>query len=42
MLNLDTHILLFALAGSLTSGERRLLSGTLWCIGFHWLPAIGE
>jgi PIN domain nuclease of toxin-antitoxin system len=30
MLNLDTHILLFALGGSLTAGERRLLAGNPW------------
>lgn len=30
MLNLDTHILLFALDGSLTAGERRLLAGDPW------------
>jgi PIN domain nuclease of toxin-antitoxin system len=32
MLNLDTHILLFALAGSLTPAERRLLAGNPWGI----------
>lgn len=32
MLNLDTHILLHALAGSLTSRERRLLSRQEWSI----------
>ena len=30
MLNLDTHILLFALDGSLTPAERRLLSAEPW------------
>jgi|SRR5665213_487032 len=30
MLNLDTHILLFALAGSLRPAERRLLEGNSW------------
>lgn len=32
MLNLDTHILLFALDGSLTPAERRLLAGDPWGI----------
>jgi PIN domain nuclease of toxin-antitoxin system len=32
MLNLDTHVLLHALAGSLTARERRLLSGNSWSI----------
>jgi PIN domain nuclease of toxin-antitoxin system len=32
MLNLDTHILLFALEGSLTPAERRLLEGNPWGI----------
>jgi PIN domain nuclease of toxin-antitoxin system len=32
MLNLDTHILLFALDGSLTPAERRMLSGSPWGI----------
>jgi PIN domain nuclease of toxin-antitoxin system len=32
MLNLDTHILLFALDGSLTPAERRLLAGDTWGI----------
>ncbi len=32
MLNLDTHILLFALDGSLTPSERRLLEGESWGI----------
>src|SRR5579863_6747347 len=32
MLNLDTHILLFALDGSLTPAERRLLAGSPWGI----------
>jgi PIN domain nuclease of toxin-antitoxin system len=32
MLNLDTHILLHALAGSLTARERRLLSRQEWSI----------
>jgi PIN domain nuclease of toxin-antitoxin system len=30
MLNLDTHILLFALDGSLTARERSLLAGDQW------------
>src|ERR1700684_2513312 len=30
MLNLDTHIFLFALDGSLTPVERRLLAGNPW------------
>jgi PIN domain nuclease of toxin-antitoxin system len=32
MLNLDTHILLYALAGELTPRERRLLSDDSWSI----------
>mgnify|MGYP001574006911 CR=1 FL=1 len=32
MLNLDTHVLLHALGGRLTSRERRLLSGDSWSI----------
>lgn len=32
MLNLDTHIFLYALDGSLTSGERGLLAGDSWGI----------
>lgn len=32
MLNLDTHILLHAVAGSLTLGERRLLQAQPWSI----------
>jgi len=32
MLNLDTHILLFALNGSLKPAERRLLAGNPWGI----------
>jgi PIN domain nuclease of toxin-antitoxin system len=32
MLNLDTHVLLHALAGSLTTRERRLLSRDSWSI----------
>jgi PIN domain nuclease of toxin-antitoxin system len=32
MLNLDTHILLHALAASLTARERRLLEGDSWSI----------
>ncbi len=32
MLNLDTHVLLYALGGELTPRERRLLSGDTWSI----------
>jgi PIN domain nuclease of toxin-antitoxin system len=32
MLNLDTHILLFALAGKLTAREKRLLASNQWSI----------
>jgi PIN domain nuclease of toxin-antitoxin system len=32
MLNLDTHILLFALSGQLTARERRLLASNQWSI----------
>ena len=32
MLNLDTHILIYALSGDLAEKERRLLSSTQWSI----------
>lgn len=32
MLNLDTHVLLHALVGDLTAGERRLLGSNRWSI----------
>ncbi len=32
MLNLDTHVLLYALGGELRPAERRLLSGDTWSI----------
>jgi PIN domain nuclease of toxin-antitoxin system len=32
MLNVDTHILLYAVTGALRTGERRLLSGDRWSI----------
>jgi PIN domain nuclease of toxin-antitoxin system len=32
MLNLDTHVLLHALAGDLLAAERRLLTGNSWSI----------
>jgi PIN domain nuclease of toxin-antitoxin system len=32
MLNLDTHILLFALDGTLTPAEKKLLSGNPWSV----------
>ncbi|HUJ23294.1 MAG TPA: PIN domain-containing protein [Bryobacteraceae bacterium] len=32
MLNLDTHLLLFALSGELTGRERRLLNSNRWSI----------
>jgi PIN domain nuclease of toxin-antitoxin system len=32
MLNLDTHVLIYALAGDLTQSERKLLSGDTWSI----------
>jgi PIN domain nuclease of toxin-antitoxin system len=32
MLNLDTHILLYAIAGEVTSKERKLLDGQQWSI----------
>lgn len=32
MLNLDTHVLLYALAGELRPGERKLLAGDTWGI----------
>jgi len=32
MLNLDTHILVFALSGTLTSGEQKLLASQKWSV----------
>ena len=32
MINLDTHVLVFALAGELTEKERRVLAGDSWSI----------
>jgi PIN domain nuclease of toxin-antitoxin system len=32
MLNLDTHILLYALAGTLKPAEKRLLSSDMWSV----------
>ena len=32
MLNLDTHVFLFAISGELTAKERRLLSSTPWSV----------
>lgn len=32
MINLDTHILVFALCGDVTARERRVLSGDTWSI----------
>lgn len=32
MINLDTHILVFALAGDVTARERRLLAGNSWSV----------
>lgn len=32
MLNLDTHVLVYALSGNVTEHERRLLSGDAWSI----------
>jgi PIN domain nuclease of toxin-antitoxin system len=32
VINLDTHILIFALSGEVTARERRLLSGNSWSI----------
>jgi PIN domain nuclease of toxin-antitoxin system len=32
MLNLDTHILIYSLAGTLTARERRILAGDNWSI----------
>jgi PIN domain nuclease of toxin-antitoxin system len=32
MLNLDTHVLLYALTGDLTTGERALLANETWSI----------
>lgn len=32
MLNVDTHVLLYAVTGALTTGERRLLSAAPWSI----------
>lgn len=32
MINLDTHLLVFALAGQITAKERRILAGNTWSI----------
>ena len=32
MINLDTHVLVFALTGSITERERRVLAGNVWSI----------
>lgn len=32
MINLDTHVLIFALAGTVNARERRVLSGSPWSI----------
>ena len=32
MINLDTHVLVFALTGEVTDRERRLLSGNSWSV----------
>lgn len=32
MINLDTHVLVFALAGEVSAKERRLLAGNTWSI----------
>ena len=32
MINLDTHVLVFALSGEVTDRERRLLSGNSWSV----------
>ncbi|MEZ4755064.1 MAG: PIN domain-containing protein [Bdellovibrionota bacterium] len=32
MLNLDTHILIYALAGTLSKKEKLILENSLWCI----------
>jgi PIN domain nuclease of toxin-antitoxin system len=48
MLNLDTHVLVFALAGELTAKERRLLSESQWGISaivlweLHKLAQLGR
>ena len=42
MLNLDTHILLFALAGELTKKEQALLSAQPWSIASIVLWEIGK
>jgi len=42
MLNLDTHILLYSLAGDLTPGEARLLSSDSWSISAIVLWEIGK
>ena len=39
MLNLDTHILLHAVAGTLRPGERRLLTARRWSMSAIVLPA---
>ena len=42
MLNLDTHILLFALDGSLTPAERRLLAAEPWGVSAIVLWAVAK
>lgn len=42
MLNLDTHVLLHALSGSLTRAESGLLSGGVWSISAIVLWEIGK
>ncbi len=32
MINLDTHVLVFALAGTVTDRERRILAGNTWSL----------
>jgi len=42
MLNLDTHVLLFALADELTPAERRLLSRDTWSVSAIVLWELGK
>ena len=42
MLNLDTHILLYAAAGKLSRREKALLAGARWCISSIVIWEIGR
>lgn len=45
MINLDTHVLVFALSGEITARERRVLAGSTWSISaivFWELAKLGQ